>query len=69
MRFRIEGPGWPVGGVLIAAGTVFDFANPEQKELAQGLIPINAVCLDEEAWHQQVRLYPEHKHLLRGGWI
>ena len=70
MKFRVEPPGWPLAGGarFVAAGTVFDFANPEQKELAQGMIPLNAQPLDQEAWEEQLRLYPDHKHLLGGGW-
>ena len=70
MKFRITGQGWPLAGGarLVSSGTEFDFANPEHKELAQGLIPINATPLDEEAWQLQQKLYPDHKHLLGGGW-
>ena len=70
MKFRIEPPGWPLAGGnrFVPSGTVFDFAIPEHKELAQGLIPINATCLDQEAWEAQLAAYPDHRHLLGGGW-
>ena len=66
MRFQICGAGWPLNGgaYLAPAGRVFDFSNPQDCELAQGLIPINATPLDDEAWEAQQRAYPEHKHLL-----
>ena len=70
MKFRITGQGWPLAGGarLVPSGTEFDFSIPAHKALAQGMIPINATCLDEEAWLEQLRLYPEHRHLLGGGW-
>ena len=62
MIFQITGAGWPLqgGSYLAPAGRVFDFSNPQDRELAQGLIPINATALDQA----QLRAYPEHKHLL-----
>jgi len=70
MKFRVEPPGWPLAGGarFVPPGTIFDFAIPEQKALAQGLIPINATPLDAEAHEAQLRAYPEHRHLLGGGW-
>jgi hypothetical protein len=66
MRYQICGQGWPLkgGAYLAPAGRVFDFSNPQDRELAQGLIPINAAPLDQEAWEAQQRAYPDHKHLL-----
>ncbi len=68
MRFQITGQGWPLrgGAYLAPAGSVFDFSNPQDRELAQGSIPINATPLDQEAWEAQQRAYPNHKHLLGG---
>ena len=62
MRFRITGAGWPINGgsYLAPAGRVFDFSNPQDRELAQGLIPLNATPLDPEALHAQQRAYPAH---------
>ena len=64
MKYRIEPPGWPVGGVLIPSGTIV-----QDQDWAKGLtIPINACPLDAEAHEAQLKAYPEHRYLLRGGW-
>ncbi len=62
MRFQITGQGWPLrgGAYLAPAGRVFDFPNPQDRELAQGLIPINATALDNEAWLAQQKAHPAH---------
>ncbi len=62
MRFRITGQGWPLSGgaYLAPVGRVFDFSNPQDRELAQGLIPLNATPLDPEAQHAQQKVYPAH---------
>jgi hypothetical protein len=36
--------------------------------LAAGKIPLNATPLDQEAHEAQQSTYPDHKHLLGGGW-
>jgi hypothetical protein len=72
MRFRITGQGWRLGAdALVPADTIIDFAKSDQwSKRAKGKpIPLTATPLDEEAFLEQVRLYPDHKHLLRGGWI
>jgi hypothetical protein len=71
MRFRITGPGWRLGDALVPAETIIDLAKSDRwSKLAKGkTIPIDAVPLDQEAWETQPRLYSDHKHLLRGGWI
>jgi hypothetical protein len=44
-------------------------ANDRWSQLAKGkTIPIDATPLDEEAWQAQLRAYPDHRHLLGGGW-
>jgi len=64
MKYRVEPPGWRVAGVLIPSGTIV-----EDQNWAKGLtIPINATPLDQEAWEAQLKAYPDHKHLLGGGW-
>jgi len=69
MRYRIQPPGWPIAGGnrFLTAGTIVDTDDPNcpARDLA---IPINAQCLDEESWLEQLRLYGDHKHLLGGGW-
>ena len=71
MRFRITGKGWRLGDALVPADTIIDLAKSDRwSKLAKGKpVPFDAVPLDEEALQEQVRLYPDHKHLLRGGWI
>jgi hypothetical protein len=71
MKFRIAQSGWRLGGALVPANTIIDArAKDRWSQLAKGKpVPIDAVPLDQEAWETQLRLYPDHKHLLRGGWI
>jgi hypothetical protein len=63
--------GWRIGDTFIPADTVIDLAKRDQwSQRAKGkAIPLTATPLDEEAFLEQVRLYSDHKHLLRGGWI
>jgi hypothetical protein len=70
MRFRITGQGWRCGDALVPADTVIDFAKRDQwSKLAKGkTIPLSATPLDEEAWQAQLSAYPDHRHLLGGGW-
>jgi hypothetical protein len=70
MKFRITGD-WQLDGVLVPANTVIDFAKRDQwaQRVKGKAIPLTATPLDEEAFLEQVRLYPDSKHLLRGGWI
>jgi hypothetical protein len=69
MRFRIT-EGWRLGDALVPKDTIVDLAKSDRwSKLAKGKpVPIDAVPLDQEAWETQLRLYSEHKHLLRGGW-
>jgi hypothetical protein len=71
MKFRITGPGWRLGDALVPANTVIDLAKSDRwSKLAKDkTIPIDALPLDQEAWETQLRLYGEHRHLLRGGWV
>jgi hypothetical protein len=54
----------------VPSGTIIDFAKRDHwSKLAKGkVIPLNATCLDEEAWQAQLQAYPDQKHLLGGGW-
>jgi len=69
MRFRIT-QGWQLGDAVVPENTVIDFAKRDQwSQRAKGkVIPIDAQPLDEEAWQAQLNAYPEHRHLLGGGW-
>ena len=69
MRFRVM-QGWQLADVLVPANTIVDgAANDQWSERARGLPPpLDAVPLDREALEAQVAAYPEHRHLLRGGW-
>jgi hypothetical protein len=71
MRFRVTGQGWRLGDTLVPTNTVIDFAKRDQwSQRAKGKpVPFDAVPLDEEALQEQLRLYPDAKHLLRGGWV
>jgi hypothetical protein len=72
MRFRITGQGWRLDrSTLVPANTVIDAsASDRWSKRARGLPPpINATALDREAFEAQLAAYPEHKHLLGGGWI
>jgi hypothetical protein len=66
MRFQITGAGWPVGQYLIPSGSVIDSTSDDHWSLfARGLtLPINATCLDDEAWQAQLAAYPQHLYLL-----
>jgi hypothetical protein len=70
MKFRITGQGWRLGDAIVPADTVIDASAKDRwSQRAKGkAIPINAQPLDEEAWQAQLRAYPEHRHLLGGGW-
>jgi hypothetical protein len=69
MRFRLTA-GWSLGDAVAPANTIVDFAKSDRwSKLAKGkLIPFNATPLDDEAWQAQLAAYPEHRHLLGGGW-
>jgi hypothetical protein len=69
MRFRLM-EGWQLGDALVPADTVIDLAKHDRwSKLAKGkVIPLNATCLDDEAWQAQLAAYPDHRHLLGGGW-
>jgi hypothetical protein len=71
MKFRITGQGWRLGAELVPANTVIDASAVDRwSKRAKGKpVPFDAVPLDEEALQEQLRLYPDAKHLLRGGWI
>jgi len=69
MKFRLSQP-WQLDAVLCPADTVID-ANGDDywSQRARGkLIPFTAVPLDAQAWEEQLKVYWEHRHLLRGGW-
>jgi hypothetical protein len=71
MRFQITGRGWRLDGdTLVPVGTVIDLAKRDHwsKQAKGKAIPLNATPLDDEAWQAQLAAYPEHRHLLRGGW-
>jgi hypothetical protein len=70
MKFRVTGQGWRLGDAIVPADTVIDAsANDRWSKRARGLTPpINATALDREAFEAQLAAYPEHKHLLGGGW-
>jgi hypothetical protein len=69
MRFKLS-QAWPLDAVLCPAGTIIDASvNDYWSRRAKGkTIPINATPLDDEAWQAQLRAYPDHRHLLGGGW-
>ena len=72
MRFRITGQGWQLGdGAIVPVDTVIDAsASDRWSKRAGGLPPpLDAVPLDQEALQAQLAAYPDHKHLLAGGWI
>jgi hypothetical protein len=71
MKFRITGQGWRLGDALVPANTIIDAgAKDRWSQCARGLPPpLDAVPPDREALEAQVAAYPDHKHLLRGGWI
>jgi hypothetical protein len=56
MKYRIFGPGWPVGQHLVPTGTVVDTS---VDEWAKGLTPPpNCMALDDEAHQAMVKAYP-----------
>ena len=70
MRFRTTDC-WPLGDALVCpANTIIDASAKDRwSQRAKGkVIPINATPLDQEAWEAQLAAYPEHRHLLGGGW-
>jgi len=69
MKYRVNSP-WQLGAALIPSGVVIDASASDRWSLiAKGkVIPLTAVCLDDEAWQAQLRAYPDQKHLLGGGW-
>ena len=69
MIFRLTQP-WPLDAVIAPAGTVVDASTDDYWALkARGLTPpLSAVPCDREAWEAQLAAYPDHRHLLGGGW-
>jgi hypothetical protein len=69
MRYQITGAGWPIGQWLVPTGSTIDAsATDHWSSTARGLtIPVNATCLDDEAWQAQLAAYPDHLHLLGPG--
>jgi hypothetical protein len=73
MKFRIEREGWVVGLYLIPAGTVLDFAKPDDyTRIAAGHVPpLNATALNQESYDLMRHTYitargsagpiPEHR--------
>jgi len=72
MRYQITGQDWPIlGGTWrVPIDTIIDASSDDQWSIrARGLTPpITAKCLDAEAWEAQLKAYPDHRHLLGGGW-
>jgi hypothetical protein len=70
MRFKITGQGWRLGDTLVPVDTIIDAsANDRWSKRARGLTPpLDAVPLDQDAYEAQLAAYPDHRHLLRGGW-
>ena len=70
MKFKIQ-EGWRLGGLICPPGTIISSDGKDRwSQRAKGKpVPFDAVPLDQEAWETQLRLCPEHKHLLRGGLI
>jgi hypothetical protein len=74
MKFQLLTHGWPVGAVLIPAGTVLDYDDEKdwlaQLAKKQGCLPVNTLCLDADAWAYSCSLYPSHSfdsnHLPQG---
>jgi hypothetical protein len=58
------------GAALAPPGTIIDFSSGDHfaQHATRAVIPINATCLDEEAWAAQLAAYPGHRHLLGSGW-
>jgi len=71
MRYRVTGAGWRLGNVVVPAGTVIDTnADDRWSKRARGEPPpLTVVPLDREALEALVQAYPDHKHLLPGGWV
>ena len=69
MKWQIGGGGWPVGPILIPAGTIVSGEAPTWNGIALPLpMPIDAVALDREAAAMMRRWYPaEHHHRLMFG--
>jgi hypothetical protein len=69
MRWQLRGGDWPVGPMLIPAGSVIsDDGDPAAIPLA-GVptpLPITAVALDDDAGHQMCLWYEETNSI--GGW-
>lgn len=68
MRYQIGGGGWPIGAVLIPAGTIISLDNKaehqltEWERLARGRIPpMDAIALDQEAWEAMAQSYEHHR--------
>jgi hypothetical protein len=71
MRFKLT-QGWRLdGGTVVPVDTIIDLAKHDRwSKLAKDkTIPLTATPLDQEAFLEQVRLYPDAKHLLSGGWV
>ena len=66
MIFQVNGAGWPLGAVLVPAGTILDWDKPDHftDRVPRGQIPINASPLDAEAWNSQQTAHAANKHLL-----
>jgi hypothetical protein len=59
-----------MGAVVCPANTIIDTSIDDHwSRLTKGkVIPLSAVPLDEQALQEQLREYPEARHLLSGGW-
>jgi hypothetical protein len=69
MKFRLSSS-WRIGPWIAPADTVIDYSKSDEwSRRAKGkTIPFDAICLDQQAWEEQLKAYWEHRHLLRGGW-
>ncbi len=68
MRFQLKDYGWFIKDRLLPAGTIIDYrADDDFSRLARSTNaapPLNAVCLDTEAFTAMQKSYPHHHHLL-----
>jgi hypothetical protein len=69
MKWQIGGGGWPVGPILIPAGSIVEGEPPTWNHMILPLpMPIDATPLDDDAALEMLKSYePEHWHRLRFG--
>ena len=67
MKWQIGGGGWPVGPILIPAGTIVEPPSWNGMTLPMPM-PIDATPLDDDAALEMLKWYePEHWHRLQFG--